>query len=590
MFDNAFSKHRPPDPHIHTTCTGAHVCTTLLLLYLDSRQVAFQLPRHPFTQTATTMDASAYDYYNVRTTKPDITTTVGNATAQDASENTTALVLLCLLSVFTVLSNGLVLVSIAVERRLRTVFNCFIVNLAVGDLLVGAVVVPLFTVYKYLGYWPLDKIACVFWLAIDYVTCNVSLLTLCMISFDRCLGIRSPLRYLKVRSKRRRAVVCANVAVWLVVSAFWVPGVPLTYINDPSICEQDMVTHRTYDIITAVLCYYLPSCFLVVCQVLMLIRLKGTVKKKAFLNASHHCHNSKQNGKSLTGKRKRAQSESSVESAAGCDFSPAPVRKNPRKGPSAARAQIRSSPGLKNPAGNPPKVSRPASTSSSPSGRFQRGTSSGSSPLAVRLGIAAVMKAAEEQNGVPRSRGMTFPLDDIEKINHDDVRIRARSLGEEKLKNRVSKTNSLSDLISAITKSAAASTHTRHADGMCRRERAAIRTVIIITVVCLISWLPWYVVYMFLAFDPDSVPPVVYDTASWMAYGNSAVNPILYGYLNKDFRQVFKRIIGMGKAGERFSPAGSPNLSPTGTPESRRGCRISSKKASAPEVSPKTGL
>ncbi|CAH1249277.1 HRH1 [Branchiostoma lanceolatum] len=537
----------------------------------------------------------AYDYYSARTTKDSIATPSSNATAQVSHENTTALVLLCLLSVFTVLSNGLVLISIAIERRLRTVFNCFIVNLAVGDLLVGAVVVPLFTVYKYLGYWPLDKIACIFWLAIDYVTCNVSLLTLCMISFDRCLGIRSPLRYLKVRSKRRRAVVCGNVAVWLVVSAFWVPGVPLTYINDPAICEQDMVTHRTYDIVTAVLCYYLPSCFLVVCQVLMLIRLKGTVKKKAFLTASHHSHrSSKQNGKSLSGKRRRAESESSVQSATGCDFSPAPVRRTPRTATGSCAAQIYSSQRLKNSAGNFPEISRPIPKSSDPSGRLERGTSSGSSPLAVRLGIAAVMKAVEEQKGAPRSRGLTFPLDEIKKSGHDESRIHTRSLGEEKRNNKtkVTKTSSLSDLFSSITKGAAGTTHNRHADGMCRRERAAIRTVIIITVVCLISWLPWYVVYMFLAFDPEGVPPTVYDTASWMAYGNSAVNPILYGYLNKDFRQVFKRILRLGKSGTQLSPPGSPNLSPTGTPRvtsRQQQDTRSSKKVSAPEVSPKTG-
>lgn len=47
-----------------------------------------------------------------------------------------------LLILVTVIGNMLVILSVLTTRRLRTVTNCFVMNLAVADLLVGIFVMP----------------------------------------------------------------------------------------------------------------------------------------------------------------------------------------------------------------------------------------------------------------------------------------------------------------------------------------------------------------------------------------------------------------------------------------------------------------
>ena len=58
------------------------------------------------------------------------------------------------LVVVTVAGNVLVVVVVASNRRLQTVFNVFIVNLAVTDMAVGVTAMSFFVVYTVLQRWP----------------------------------------------------------------------------------------------------------------------------------------------------------------------------------------------------------------------------------------------------------------------------------------------------------------------------------------------------------------------------------------------------------------------------------------------------
>lgn len=53
-----------------------------------------------------------------------------------------AVAIFVLLILVTVIGNMLVILSVLTTRRLRTVTNCFVMNLAVADLLVGILVMP----------------------------------------------------------------------------------------------------------------------------------------------------------------------------------------------------------------------------------------------------------------------------------------------------------------------------------------------------------------------------------------------------------------------------------------------------------------
>jgi len=62
-----------------------------------------------------------------------------------------------LLAVATSSGNLLVIMAFRVDSQLQRVSNYFLLSLAVADFAIGAVSMPLFTVYLLLGRWPLGK-------------------------------------------------------------------------------------------------------------------------------------------------------------------------------------------------------------------------------------------------------------------------------------------------------------------------------------------------------------------------------------------------------------------------------------------------
>lgn len=60
---------------------------------------------------------------------------------------------LFLIIVITVVANGLVVVAILCFRRLRSQTNMALFSLALADLLVGCVVMPLAAIYEIRGWW-----------------------------------------------------------------------------------------------------------------------------------------------------------------------------------------------------------------------------------------------------------------------------------------------------------------------------------------------------------------------------------------------------------------------------------------------------
>ncbi|XP_076762093.1 octopamine receptor beta-1R isoform X3 [Xylocopa sonorina] len=75
-----------------------------------------------------------------------------------------------------------------------------------------------------------------------------------------------------------------------------------------------------------------------------------------------------------------------------------------------------------------------------------------------------------------------------------------------------------------------------------RAEHKAARTLGIIMGAFLLCWLPFFLWYLTTSLCRESCycPDTVVSVLFWIGYFNSALNPLIYAYFNRDFREAFK--------------------------------------------------
>ncbi|XP_040913355.1 trace amine-associated receptor 13c-like [Toxotes jaculatrix] len=117
-------------------------------------------------------------------------------------------VLLSSISLVTVALNLLVIISISHFRQLHTPTNLLILSLAVSDLLVGFLLMPVEIIYIE-ACWFLGDIVCTLYYVVDYIITSASVANMVFISFDRYVAICDPLHYpTKVTKRKAQVYVC----------------------------------------------------------------------------------------------------------------------------------------------------------------------------------------------------------------------------------------------------------------------------------------------------------------------------------------------------------------------------------------------
>ena len=139
----------------------------------------------------------------------------------------------------------------------------FIVSLAIADLIVGVIVMPISAAYIILGQWKFGIVVCQFWVGVDYTASTASILNLLVLSMDRYWSVTSPLQYLHKRTSHR-AFVMISVAwclslLWIVPIIGWhhfaSGGVRLV---PPDVCDTEYATNTPLKLVTAFVNYYVP--------------------------------------------------------------------------------------------------------------------------------------------------------------------------------------------------------------------------------------------------------------------------------------------------------------------------------------------
>ncbi|KAM9849345.1 5-hydroxytryptamine receptor 2B [Aulostomus maculatus] len=126
-----------------------------------------------------------------------------------------AALLIVMVIIPTIGGNILVILAVSLERKLQNATNYFLMSLAVADLLVGLLVMPiaLITVLFNSG-WPLPDFLCPIWLFLDVLFSTASIMHLCAISLDRYIAIKKPIQHSQYKSRAKAMVKIA--LVWLI--------------------------------------------------------------------------------------------------------------------------------------------------------------------------------------------------------------------------------------------------------------------------------------------------------------------------------------------------------------------------------------
>ncbi|XP_067386883.1 5-hydroxytryptamine receptor 1D [Emydura macquarii macquarii] len=173
-------------------------------------------------------------------------------------------VVLSVITLATILSNAFVIITIFLTRKLHTPANYLIGSLAVTDLLVSILVMPISIAYTVSHTWTFGQVMCDIWLSSDITCCTASILHLCVIALDRYWAITDALEYTKRRTASRAALMIA--VVWVISICISMP--PLFWRQAKAHEEMADCTVNTdqmsYTIYSTCGAFYIPTVLLVI--------------------------------------------------------------------------------------------------------------------------------------------------------------------------------------------------------------------------------------------------------------------------------------------------------------------------------------
>ncbi|CAL4108083.1 unnamed protein product, partial [Meganyctiphanes norvegica] len=462
--------------------------------------------------------------------------------------STVLLVLVLLLIIVgTVVGNLLVCVAVCLVRKLRRPYNYLLVSLAVSDLCVAILVMPMAMLHELLGQWQFGRLACDVWVSFDVLSCTASILNLCMISVDRYLAITKPLEYGAKRTPARMFVYIS--VVWVGAAFISVPPVLIlgNEHGNGEVCE--VCQNFWYQIYATSCSFYIPLSVMV------------TVYYKIFMAA-----------KKIVDDERRAQAHLRLMEAADS----AALRNDPQlltytqlKHVSRYSVVEVNNGGVETklaqdaagPKGQPKNYGRPEAAKLTrdnykclvcgPNGEYVV-------PGPMTVSATSMSTTASGDASTVGSRWSL--IESNGKLHYPPP------IGKVGAKTMVSPpylTTCNYSTCYATGNSACYKLNHHGSSGhvasrpkahylrsqkerfSLAKERKASTTLGIIMSAFVVCWLPFFLTALVKPFldQPTIIPDSVSSLFLWLGYANSLLNPIIYATLNKDFRKPFQQVL-----------------------------------------------
>lgn len=180
-----------------------------------------------------------------------------------------ATIVYVLLALFVILGNILVIAAFRFNSRLRTINNTFLVGLAVSDLLVGLISIPLWIYFSYCQQY----LTCVdsqelltFYSTVDIFTGCASVLQLTAISIERYLAITRPINH-------------RSYSMWIyyaMIAVAWC----FAFIMAGLFPVQQHKWQKPYSVILFTTCFALPALVILTVYAIIFQTAKGTSRAR----------------------------------------------------------------------------------------------------------------------------------------------------------------------------------------------------------------------------------------------------------------------------------------------------------------------
>ncbi|XP_011303450.1 5-hydroxytryptamine receptor 1 [Fopius arisanus] len=379
----------------------------------------------------------------------------------------------------TVIGNILVCVAVCLVRKLRRPCNYLLVSLAVSDLCVALLVMPMALLYEILGTWSFGQFLCDLWVSFDVLSCAASILNLCMISVDRYWAITKPLEY-GVKRTPRRMILCVTL-VWLVAACISLP--PLLILGNEHKFEMgawhcDVCQNFGYQIYATLGSFYIP----LIVMIVVYYRIFSAARK-------------------IVLEERRAQSH--LEAHCNVDIGPVSHHTSAVSHPSNFDVQpTHSSPTI--------KQHRSSSASTTCSGHGVKCFAGG--PRKSNESQCPMLLRTEKT--IVSSTTLITKSTIVRNHLHSTCSV-SSSPHQKKLRFQLAKE---------------------------RKASTTLGIIMSAFTICWLPFFVLALVRPFLD-DPKAIPKSLSSLFLWLGYCNSLFNPIIYATLNRDFRKPFREIL-----------------------------------------------
>uniref|UniRef100_T1J4R3 G-protein coupled receptors family 1 profile domain-containing protein n=1 Tax=Strigamia maritima TaxID=126957 RepID=T1J4R3_STRMM len=482
-----------------------------------------------------------------------------------------------LILVGTATGNILVCLAICLEKRLHNMTNYFLLSLAMTDLMVAVSVMPLGIITINEGYFPLPSICCFAWVLLDVLFCTCSIMHLCTISVDRYLSLRYPMRFGRIKTKRR--VVLKICFVWILSIAMSLP-IAILYARDEQFVLRNGACYLhdpMYVTIGSIVCFFIP---LIVMMATYALTINLLNKKAVEVHAKSGSGTKWESGKTpllsettfsahpvssgapagikrLLSKTYSSISSSTTEtdmpgsssSTGGANSLTATPQRNGDSSSSRSTMVEMHFPVAQLPARKEVHAIRKYSVKCKPHSK-----SPGHDQQELWLQLTTTRSGKDyTSTSVLRSTSnpdlsLMPPPDDAISVDNDS----SLSTTSQSFRDQSGSVGSRQDAVSPQQ-----TKHPRSSSQPCMRkwaarngrflraERKASKVLGVVFFTFVMLWCPFFLLNLLSVCKEcvKHISPPLQDTALWLGYASSMVNPIFYTAFNKTFRQTFVKIL-----------------------------------------------